>query len=561
METLSKKSVKRNISYILAIGIVSSSLVGFMGIGSGSTASTENAVLYKEEVVTRGNIVVGLNEAGAINMNSTDASFAFDGTITETFVKAGQSVTTGTLLARGEPSEDDTTTADYQSQLSSLQSSLTSAKISLDSTLISAQTKTISAEKTYLETIYNGANADLIYENTITSLLESYVDVHDTLDDLYYDKYSINNKLSNLSVSYYIDGLTEAKAEALEVYEVAEEALNLLKSFDFEETPFAQTDYAIYGSYETALQTLTNTYDDAKEDYDDASDALSTGYTNYYNAKDVLESELATVTSKINSANDNLYDTESKYELGLIDADTDYQILQYNFQMAELEKSNTLLSIENDVATAQDKVTSIQQEISELYAEMAEVTAYSTEIYAPCDGWIMTASAVGDSCRADVGVFSIAKVDSVNLYVSIPQDDISQISIDMPATVVLDAYSDYVMPAYVDAISITPASGMQSTVNYTVTIACDISSYSDLVILQGMTASITFIQRSAEDVLVVSSKCIENINGQQYVKLKNADGTLTQTLVQTGFSDGFDVEITSGVKVGDIVVIESAVMG
>ena len=129
----------------------------------------------------------------------------------------------------------------------------------------------------------------------------------------------------------------------------------------------------------------------------------------------------------------------------------------------------------------------------------------------------------------------------------------------METNVVLDAYDEIVIPALVDSISITPASGMQSTVNYTVTIVCDISQYEDMVVYEGMTSEVTFIEKQKKEVLTVSNKCIINESGKQYVKVKNEAGEIEKVAVQTGFSDGFDVEVLEGVQEGDIVIMESAV--
>ena len=130
----------------------------------------------------------------------------------------------------------------------------------------------------------------------------------------------------------------------------------------------------------------------------------------------------------------------------------------------------------------------------------------------------------------------------------------------METNIIFDAYEETTVPALVDSISIVPATGMQSTVNYTVSILCDITAFQDMVIYEGMTADATFIQKEVSDVLKISNKCIISEDGKQYVKIKNELGELEKIQVETGFSDGFDVEVMSGLKEGDVVIIESVVM-
>jgi HlyD family secretion protein len=62
-----------------------------------------------------------------------------------------------------------------------------------------------------------------------------------------------------------------------------------------------------------------------------------------------------------------------------------------------------------------------------------------------------------------------------------------------------------------------------------------------------------------EDVLYVSNKAITTEGTKSYVTLQKEDGTTQKTMVTTGFSDGHNVEIKSGLEEGDTVLIESQV--
>ena len=69
------------------------------------------------------------------------------------------------------------------------------------------------------------------------------------------------------------------------------------------------------------------------------------------------------------------------------------------------------------------------------------------------------------------------------------------------------------------------------------------------------------VTEQATDVLKVSKRAVTTQEGQSTVKLKNADGTSTVTPVETGFTDGSEIEIISGLKEGDTVLIESTLAG
>ncbi|MGL4336089.1 MAG: HlyD family efflux transporter periplasmic adaptor subunit, partial [Turicibacter sp.] len=57
------------------------------------------------------------------------------------------------------------------------------------------------------------------------------------------------------------------------------------------------------------------------------------------------------------------------------------------------------------------------------------------------------------------------------------------------------------------------------------------------------------------DVLMLSNKAITLKDGKQVVNVKNEDGTVTETEITTGFSDGKNSEIISGLSEGDTVVV------
>ena len=78
-------------------------------------------------------------------------------------------------------------------------------------------------------------------------------------------------------------------------------------------------------------------------------------------------------------------------------------------------------------------------------------------------------------------------------------------------------------------------------------------------IFNGMSATVTFVSKQVEDVIYVSNRAVTVEDGKSYVKIKDENGEAVKTEVTTGFSDGSNVEIQSGVNEGDIVLIESKV--
>ena len=73
--------------------------------------------------------------------------------------------------------------------------------------------------------------------------------------------------------------------------------------------------------------------------------------------------------------------------------------------------------------------------------------------------------------------------------------------------------------------------------------------------LPGMNASVTIIVDQAQDVLVVSESAIQTEGRNSVVEVQKDDGTTEKVTVQTGLSDGSNIEITEGLEEGQTVVI------
>ena len=179
-------------------------------------------------------------------------------------------------------------------------------------------------------------------------------------------------------------------------------------------------------------------------------------------------------------------------------------------------------------------------------------------VTAPCDGIVSAVSyAAGDSFEADQTLVTIAKQDTVYMALSIAEEDVTGIAVGQEAEISLSAYEGQTFPAVVDSLSVEPARSGSASVSYTVSVR--MTDPNTLQIFSGMSGEATIIQKQKKDVLYLPNRTITNENGVSTVLLKGADGTGVKTVVTTGFSDGSNVEITSGLKEGDVVLVESAV--
>ncbi|GKT23124.1 efflux RND transporter periplasmic adaptor subunit, partial [Aduncisulcus paluster] len=71
-----------------------------------------------------------------------------------------------------------------------------------------------------------------------------------------------------------------------------------------------------------------------------------------------------------------------------------------------------------------------------------------------------------------------------------------------------------------------------------------------------MTTTVNFILIEKKDVLILPNDAIVKKEGGQYVTVRNEDGTLAETKIFAGFTDGSQVEILKGLDAGTTVVYE-----
>jgi len=162
----------------------------------------------------------------------------------------------------------------------------------------------------------------------------------------------------------------------------------------------------------------------------------------------------------------------------------------------------------------------------------------------------------GSTLSTSTTLATFQNAEAVTMTVSVAQDDISTIKVGLPAVLELSAYEGETYKGSVTKIATSTTNTRSSTVSYpvTVTLSGDVSK-----IYAGMTGNLTFITKEVTNILYVSNKSITLDGTRSYVKKKNSDGTTTRVEVTTGFSDGYQVEIVSGLNKGDIVLIESQV--
>lgn len=249
--------------------------------------------------------------------------------------------------------------------------------------------------------------------------------------------------------------------------------------------------------------------------------------------KETIESELNNVNASLKTL-DNNRDNELKAE---------------SKEASQNSEINNITNggLDDAIKVAQKEVDKVNEEISKVN-KLKE----SGTLYAEVDGVVLALSGtVGMTTTLDAPIITIGESDKVLAEITLSQNDITKIEEDQDVYITVSAFQDEKFNGKVKYINLKPNTQGNST-NYSVTVEID---KMDFNLLDGMTVSAQFIVKEVKDVLILSNKAITLKDGKQVVNVRQEEGTLKEVEIVTGFSDGKNSEIISGLSENDTVVV------
>lgn len=150
----------------------------------------------------------------------------------------------------------------------------------------------------------------------------------------------------------------------------------------------------------------------------------------------------------------------------------------------------------------------------------------------------------------ETAAFSIASATEASVSINVDELDILSVKEGQTATVTLDALDGQEFEGTITEVSNEASSGNSST-KYPVTITFEKTE--DMLL--GMSASATIHVNEAEDAVLIPVDALQEKGDSTFVYTKkDSDGNLSgEVEVETGISNGSQVEITSGLEEGDTV--------
>ena len=496
-------------------------------------AGSKETYVYKEEAVNRGDLVLGIMESGSLSFTEKEVAYDLDLSliydddesdsddddeededadkyleIEQVYVVSGQQVAEGDALF----SLTESSVAAVRRKISA---ALAEAKISLSTAQTEYETSLISAKSTYDSSVKKGNRASEEYQAAVSQ-----------------------NSAKITGLKGEIELLTLETTQAKEA----------LADEDFLES----------------ISEAQTAYTSAKNKYEDTDVHNTTAYISnlnaYEQARETLDQLLTQKETYENTITDNQAEIEKKQK-ELQSAQTDKVL---DDQQAKNDYNSAVLSGElaqdiYDYSTEslQDSVTQAQSTYDELQQLLDDFNAFAGEdgiVYASEDGLLISVNCEEEEELTGESTLLTYTTRDDTVSIDVSEEDIAAISVGSSVEMVFTAYPEETYEGTVLSITTTAASDYAATISYPVLIKVEGDTGK---LYGGMTADVTFVTDSVEDVLYVSRKAVFEEDGKTCVYRKTESGGMETVEVETGFTDMSHVEIKSGLSEGDTVYLKS----
>jgi multidrug efflux pump subunit AcrA (membrane-fusion protein) len=231
----------------------------------------------------------------------------------------------------------------------------------------------------------------------------------------------------------------------------------------------------------------------------------------------------------------------------------------------ELAKQGNTSTI--DLAIYQKKVDQAQLQLDADNDQLAQM-----QIVAPFDGIVIAANGQpGDRVNAYTAVLTVANPTTLQIAVSVPQDQLPKVAVGQTANIVMDAFPGKNIAGKVTALpSVALASSNQNEASPGAQAAAQQQARGTVVDTSpkvmpawpgpgaelGQLARVTITVQKKDDVLMIPTSTVNRINNRTFVLLDD-NGRQRPVDIQIGIQTDQWTEVLSGLSVGQKVFSRS----
>ncbi len=258
-----------------------------------------------------------------------------------------------------------------------------------------------------------------------------------------------------------------------------------------------------------------------------------------------------------NSALQALLDGATDTQIGDLRAAVD--TAQANLTAAQAEHDNVVSgATATDIAIQQEEVHR-----AELQVEQADIALNDATLTSPFDGVVSALPAkIGQVLNPAIPAITILTPGQLIFELNVGETELPSVKVGQVGGLLFDALQSKPYTIQVFAIGLSPET--QQGINI-YTVKCKINGNlndpNGPNPAPGMNGSASLITEQRPNVIAVPSAAVHSRGNEQVVDFIKDDGTLESRPVQTGLTDGDNVEITSGLQAGDKIALRTTTAG
>ena len=468
---------------------------------------------FLQQVSVSGTVVAG---------DAVDLGFTQSGRISRVYVKVGDIVSVGKVLAEIE-------NGDVRAAVRERQAALEAEEARLRSLELGTRPEELAVAGAEVES----AEAALAQKNQ--AVLDAIESAYSTADD------AVRNQLDQFITN---PRSTTPKVDFLSTNSQIISAVEITR-------PVVEATLVVW---QTEIQLLSSSSDLPK--------AVSNAQKNLSGVSSLLASAATALSNAIPSSSITQSDI-SGYVTDIATARTSVNTSISSLTTAATARTSaaaTLNTAQKNLALkragttrANIDVQKAQVRVAEALLEDARAAVQKTLIMAPFRGIVTRVEVTpGEIVSPNGAEVSMISIDAFEVESFVPEINIPLLSVGNPATITLDAYGGSV-PFTAKIISIDPAQSVRDGVStYRAILKFD---EQDPRIRSGMTANVTITTQERDGVLSVPQGLVLEREGKKFVRVKEEESVVEREVTTGSVSSLGSIEITSGLREGDVVVL------
>ena len=210
-------------------------------------------------------------------------------------------------------------------------------------------------------------------------------------------------------------------------------------------------------------------------------------------------------------------------------------------------------AIVQTVRAQESQLIGLEAKLRRLGLSEADGASSITAIRAPFAGVVIRAQAApGDVVDSEVGLFAVADLSDVWVQAEVFEKDLGRVQIGQPARITVDTYAGQTFSGHVAYVS-----DVLDPKTRTAQVRCVVPNR-DRRLKIDMLVGVDVPTTTGRTVLAVPVTAVQDLSGRTVVFVRTSDHTFHTRDVKVGESTGGRIEIVSGLREGESVVVEGA---